>query len=130
MIFHNRCHIILFQAARTVRWLPDPAKNIYPKTSHVGFGLVLGSDGKRFRTRSSEVVRLVELLDEAKSRSKAELKKRLEDNGMLMVWLFLLAYLFYICEHLIFSFCLSILSSVIFVKNFQFSNSSNLLGYC
>nr|CAB3476179.1 unnamed protein product [Digitaria exilis] len=26
--------------------------------SHVGFGLVLGSDGKRFRTRSSEVVRL------------------------------------------------------------------------
>lgn len=130
MIFHNRCHIILFQAARTVGWLPDPAKNTYPKTSHVGFGLVLGSDGKRFRTRSSEVVRLVELLDEAKSRSKAELKKRLEDNGMLMVWLFLLAYLFYICEHLIFSFCLSILSSVIFVKNFQFSNSSNLLGYC
>ncbi|RRT45634.1 hypothetical protein BHE74_00049709 [Ensete ventricosum] len=76
------------KAARLVGWIPDPAKNTYPKTSHVGFGLVLGSDGKRFRTRSSEVVRLVELLDEAKSRSKAELKKRLEDNGMLMVWLF------------------------------------------
>ena len=47
----------------------------------MGFGLVLGSDGKRFRTRSSEVVRLVELLDEAKTRSKAELIQRLENNG-------------------------------------------------
>ncbi|KAJ8484999.1 hypothetical protein OPV22_017484 [Ensete ventricosum] len=77
---------MFFTAARLVGWIPDPAKNTYPKTSHVGFGLVLGSDGKRFRTRSSEVVRLVELLDEAKSRSKAELKKRLEDNGKIKDW--------------------------------------------
>lgn len=47
--------------------------------------MVLGSDGKRFRTRSSEVVRLVELLDEAKNRSKAELLKRLEESGMKLV---------------------------------------------
>ncbi|URE12053.1 hypothetical protein MUK42_04818 [Musa troglodytarum] len=77
---------MFFTAARLVGWLPDPAENTYPKTSHVGFGLVLGSDGKRFRTRSSEVVRLVELLDEAKSRSKAELRKRLEDNGKIKDW--------------------------------------------
>jgi arginyl-tRNA synthetase len=56
----------------------------------VGFGLVLGSDGKRFRTRSSEVVRLVELLDEAKTRSKAELIQRLENNGILFVFLIVL----------------------------------------
>ena len=68
------------QAARLAGWLPEDS-NLYPKASHVGFGLVLGSDGKRFRTRSSEVVRLVELLDEAKDRSKAELKARLQDNG-------------------------------------------------
>ena len=55
----------------------------FPRVSHVGSGLVLGSDGKRFRTRSSEVVRLVELLDEAKTRSKAELIQRLENNGIL-----------------------------------------------
>ncbi|KAF9610923.1 hypothetical protein IFM89_025733 [Coptis chinensis] len=42
----------------------------------VGFGLVLGDDGKRFRTRASEVVRLVDLLDEAKNRSKAALVGR------------------------------------------------------
>ncbi|KAE8688057.1 Arginyl-tRNA synthetase, class Ic isoform 4 [Hibiscus syriacus] len=48
----------------------------YPKASHVGFGLVLGEDGKRFRTRNTEVVRLVDLLDEAKSRSKAALTER------------------------------------------------------
>ena len=42
----------------------------------MGFGLVLGEDGKRFRTRNTEVVRLVDLLDEAKSRSKTALVER------------------------------------------------------
>lgn len=46
----------------------------------MGFGLVLGEDGKRFRTRHSEVVRLVDLLDEAKSRSKTALI----DRGMIL----------------------------------------------
>ncbi|KAF9617050.1 hypothetical protein IFM89_033155 [Coptis chinensis] len=64
-------------AARRAGWLPQDEKlHPYPKTSHVGFGLVLGDDGKRFRTRSSEVVRLVDLLDEAKNRSKAALVGR------------------------------------------------------
>ena len=64
-------------------WLPDLSEKKFLKTSHVGFGLVLGSDGKRFRTRSTEVVRLVELLDEAKSRSKSELLQSLTENGKL-----------------------------------------------
>ena len=71
------------QAAKMAGWLPDPSEKKFPKTSHVGFGLVLGSDGKRFRTRSTEVVRLVELLDEAKSRSKSELLQRLTENRKL-----------------------------------------------
>ena len=62
-------------------WLPDRNEKEYPKTTHVGFGLVLGLDGKRFRTRCSEVVRLVDLLDEAKSRCKEELTRRLTENG-------------------------------------------------
>lgn len=41
-----------------------------PRVSHVGFGLVQGEDGKKFKTRSGDVVRLVELLDEAKTRCK------------------------------------------------------------
>ncbi|KAI7726066.1 hypothetical protein M8C21_009685, partial [Ambrosia artemisiifolia] len=65
----------LFAAAKSAGWLPaDESK--YPKTSHVGFGLVLGDDGKRFRTRSTEVVKLVDLLDEAKARCKAALVER------------------------------------------------------
>jgi hypothetical protein len=34
-----------------------------PRVSHVGFGLVLGEDGKKFKTRSGDVVRLVEVRD-------------------------------------------------------------------
>ncbi|TVU17414.1 hypothetical protein EJB05_33450, partial [Eragrostis curvula] len=77
---------MFFSAARMAGWLPDPKEKKLPKTSHVGFGLVLGSDGKRFRTRSTEVVRLVELLDEAKSRSKSELLQRLTENGKIVDW--------------------------------------------
>lgn len=42
-----------------------------PKTSmeHMGFGLVLGPDGKKFKTRTGEAVKLIDLLDEAKERA-------------------------------------------------------------
>ncbi|KAB2041171.1 hypothetical protein ES319_D02G130100v1, partial [Gossypium barbadense] len=65
------CSLIAIVAAKRAGWLPQGDN--YPKASHVGFGLVLGEDGKRFRTRNTEVVRLVDLLDEAKNRSKAAL---------------------------------------------------------
>ncbi|KAF0926639.1 hypothetical protein E2562_026995 [Oryza meyeriana var. granulata] len=77
---------MFFSAARMAGWLPDPKEKKFPKTNHVGFGLVLGSDGKRFRTRSTEVVRLIELLDEAKSQSKSELLQRLTENGKIVDW--------------------------------------------
>ncbi|KAK1365331.1 Arginine--tRNA ligase [Heracleum sosnowskyi] len=66
---------MVFKAAKRVGWLPAE-DNTYPKTDHVGFGLVLGEDGKRFRTRSTEVVRLVDLLDEAKNRCRDALNER------------------------------------------------------
>ncbi|XP_020528721.1 arginine--tRNA ligase, cytoplasmic isoform X1 [Amborella trichopoda] len=65
---------MFFSAAKRAGWLPQDGG--YPKTTHIGFGLVLGSDGKRFRTRSSEVVRLADLLDEAKAQSKKQLIER------------------------------------------------------
>lgn len=61
----------VFDAARRAGWLADGAK-----LEHCGFGLVLGEDGKRFRTRSTEVVRLVDLLDEAKSKCVEQLQER------------------------------------------------------
>ncbi|CAJ1951542.1 unnamed protein product [Sphenostylis stenocarpa] len=66
---------MLFKAYRRAGWLPKD-ENAYPKCTHVGFGLVLGEDGKRFRSRSSEVVRLVDLLDEAKRRCKTAILER------------------------------------------------------
>ncbi|KAK4763019.1 hypothetical protein SAY86_008787 [Trapa natans] len=70
---------MVFKAAKRAGWLPAD-NNSYPRANHVGFGLVLGEDGKRFRTRSTEVVRLADLLDEAKTRSKAALIERGKDK--------------------------------------------------
>ncbi|EFJ40444.1 hypothetical protein VOLCADRAFT_108162 [Volvox carteri f. nagariensis] len=69
---------LVFAAAKKAGWLVDGSG---PKVSHVGFGLVLGEDGKRFRTRSGDLVRLVELLDEAKSRCAATIRERRAEAG-------------------------------------------------
>jgi arginyl-tRNA synthetase len=42
-----------------------------PKLAHVWFGSILGEDGKPFKTRSGETVKLYELLDEAETRALA-----------------------------------------------------------
>ncbi|GFR41960.1 hypothetical protein Agub_g2757 [Astrephomene gubernaculifera] len=69
---------LVFAAARKAGWLVEGSG---PRVSHVGFGLVLGEDGKRFRTRSGDLVRLVELLDEAKSRCAATIRERRAEAG-------------------------------------------------
>jgi arginyl-tRNA synthetase len=40
-----------------------------PQLSHVWFGSILGEDGKPFKTRSGETVKLADLLDEAEERA-------------------------------------------------------------
>jgi arginyl-tRNA synthetase len=49
------------------RWQPDAAKGV--KLVHVGFGKILGDDGKPFKTRSGDTVKLGDLLDEAEVRA-------------------------------------------------------------
>jgi len=49
------------------RWQPEAAKKV--KLVHVGFGKIMGEDGKPFRTRDGETVKLGELLDEAEERA-------------------------------------------------------------
>ncbi len=49
------------------RWKPVPAKTV--KLVHVGFGKIMGDDGKPFKTRSGDTVRLADLLDEAEERA-------------------------------------------------------------
>ncbi len=49
------------------RWQPDATKRV--KLVHVGFGKILGEDGKPFKTRSGDTVKLGDLLDEAEERA-------------------------------------------------------------
>mmetsp|Transcript_24971 Transcript_24971/g.63731 ORF Transcript_24971/g.63731 Transcript_24971/m.63731 type:complete len:602 (+) Transcript_24971:35-1840(+) len=46
------------------------------RCDHMGFGVVTGEDGKKFKTRSGETVKLVDLLDEAVARARTELVTR------------------------------------------------------
>lgn len=48
------------------KWRPETA---HVKLVHVWFGSILGEDGKPFKTRSGETVKLTELLDEAEERA-------------------------------------------------------------
>ncbi len=53
--------------AAFARWQPEAAKKV--KLIHVGFGKILGEDGKPFKTRSGDTVKLGDLLDEAEARA-------------------------------------------------------------
>ncbi|MBW4556685.1 MAG: arginine--tRNA ligase [Trichormus sp. ATA11-4-KO1] len=64
-----------FQVAHKAGWIPDDVQLV-----HVPFGLVLGEDGKKFKTRSGDTVRLRDLLDEAVIRARADLKTRLQEE--------------------------------------------------
>jgi arginyl-tRNA synthetase len=49
------------------RWKPEAARST--RLLHVGFGKILGDDGKPFKTRSGDTVKLGDLLDEAVERA-------------------------------------------------------------
>ena len=64
---------MLFAAAQKIGWY-DPSKT---RVEHVGFGLVLGADGKKFKTRSGDTEKLIDLLTGAIDKSREVLKERL-----------------------------------------------------
>lgn len=66
---------LCYGAAGMIGWLKDGQK-----LEHIGFGTVNGEDGKRFKTRSGDTVRLVDLLDEAVARMEASLKERIAEG--------------------------------------------------
>jgi len=69
---------MLFATARVAGWAGD---NI--NLEHITFGSVMGEDGKPFKTRSGENVKLSELLDEAGTRAKSVVEQKnpnLPDN--------------------------------------------------
>jgi arginyl-tRNA synthetase len=67
---------MVFATARAAGWIgPDV------RVEHVVFGSVLGEDGKPFKTRSGDTVRLAELLDEAEERALAVVVEKNPDLG-------------------------------------------------
>ncbi|MGW2292733.1 arginine--tRNA ligase [Streptomyces phaeochromogenes] len=68
---------MVFEAARRAGWLNDDAK-----AEHLAFGTVLGKDGKPFKTREGETIRLVDLLDEAIDRATAVVREKAEKVGL------------------------------------------------
>lgn len=63
---------MIFKAAEKAGYL-DPDK---VRVDHVPFGLVLGADGKKFRTRSGETERLIDLLQAAIEHADKILQER------------------------------------------------------
>jgi arginyl-tRNA synthetase len=62
---------LIFEAARRAGWLTDGID-----ATHVAFGAVLGPDGRPFKTRAGDTVKLMELLDSAVDRAKASVAEK------------------------------------------------------
>jgi arginyl-tRNA synthetase len=65
---------MVFWVARAAGWVTPGVK-----TEHVPFGSVLGQDGKPYKSREGEPIRLVELLDEAEARAAAAIASKKRD---------------------------------------------------
>ncbi|MET8297985.1 arginine--tRNA ligase [Streptomyces sp. NPDC005180] len=65
---------MVFETARRAGWLNEGTKAV-----QLAFGTVLGADGKPFKTREGETVRLVDLLDEAVERAASVVREKAQD---------------------------------------------------
>ncbi|VDM38734.1 unnamed protein product [Toxocara canis] len=62
----------IYAAGRDLGWYKPEEKRV----EHVAFGLVLGDDRKKFKTRSGDTIRLTDLLDEGVRRAAAKLQEK------------------------------------------------------
>ncbi|NEA38543.1 arginine--tRNA ligase [Streptomyces sp. SID11385] len=62
---------MVFETAKRAGWLSEDVRAV-----QLAFGTVLGADGKPFKTRAGESVRLVDLLDEAVTRATAVVREK------------------------------------------------------
>ncbi|XP_068133516.1 arginine--tRNA ligase, cytoplasmic [Hyperolius riggenbachi] len=66
----------VFSAGQTIGWYDAKVTRV----EHAGFGVVLGEDRKKFKTRSGDTVRLIDLLEEGLKRSMDKLKDKERDK--------------------------------------------------
>jgi arginyl-tRNA synthetase len=63
----QRVHFqMVYAVAHAAGWLTDEVT-----AEHVGFGSILGADGKMLKTRAGDTIKLADLLDEAESRASS-----------------------------------------------------------
>lgn len=65
----------VFAASKLIGWSKP-----HHRVEHVAFGVVLGEDRKKFKTRSGDTIRLRDLLDEGLTRALAKLKEKERDK--------------------------------------------------
>ncbi|XP_075712531.1 arginine--tRNA ligase, cytoplasmic isoform X1 [Rhinoderma darwinii] len=66
----------VYSAAQMIGWYDAKVTRV----EHAGFGVVLGEDKKKFKTRSGDTVRLIDLLEEGLKRSMDKLKDKERDK--------------------------------------------------
>ncbi|KAG8439184.1 hypothetical protein GDO86_005413 [Hymenochirus boettgeri] len=66
----------IFAAGHMIGWYDPKVTRI----EHAGFGVVLGEDKKKFKTRSGDTVRLIDLLEEGLKRSMEKLNEKGRDK--------------------------------------------------
>jgi arginyl-tRNA synthetase len=68
----QRLHFeMIFEAGAEAGWVTPPTR-----AEHVGFGSVLGNDGKPLRSRAGASIKLIDLLDEAIARAAAQVGQK------------------------------------------------------
>jgi arginyl-tRNA synthetase len=65
---------MIFAVARKADWLTDKVR-----AEHAAIGMVAGADGKRFRSRTGDSVKLSTLIDEAVERAEEVIRDRYDD---------------------------------------------------
>ncbi|QKD82433.1 arginine--tRNA ligase [Thermoleptolyngbya sichuanensis A183] len=66
----------IFQVGKRAGWITDETEFV-----HTPLGNILGEDGKKLKSRSGEAARLVDLLEEAIARARADLEARLTEEN-------------------------------------------------
>jgi len=68
---------MIFKVAALMGWVKPDATD---KLVHVGFGLVQGADGKKFKSRDGDTVKLKDLLDQAVAEARKAITDRNSDH--------------------------------------------------
>ena len=71
----------LFTTSRKAGYLPENVS-----ADFIGFGTMMGKDGKPFKTRSGDTVKLVDLLDEAVDRARKLIAERNKPNSFEVIY--------------------------------------------